>query len=133
MGFFSVNCLGCGHSLRSSHTHGHGHWTNFAVALTESGNRLVGEYDGYGRIGSYDAGIGAEPMSAYHRSCWMILGQPDHYTVDSDDASDQGYFCGSEPQKPATIEDLAELRAAAKREHEEARKAWEEARASLED
>jgi hypothetical protein len=135
MGFFSVNCLACGHSLRSAHTHGRGHWTNYAVVFTQHGSRVIGEYDGYGRVGPDDPDddsiIGSDDVSAYHRACWMIVGQPNHFTVPSDDAYDQGYFVASEPPKPATLEDLAALRATVQREREEARKAMADARESL--
>lgn len=137
MGFFSVNCLGCGHSLRSPHTHGAGNWMSFAVVFPETGGKVLGEYDGYGRFMGRQGSEGDEPtigfdnVSAYHRACWMILGQPDHFTVASDDAHDQGYFCGSAPAKPTTMDDLAALRASAEYERNEARKSLHEAAASL--
>lgn len=131
MGFFSVNCLGCGHSLRSYAAHGAGHWTTFAVVLPRSGKRLAGEYDGYGRVGNHeDRVVGLEDASAYHRACWMVLGQPSGYTVRSEDASDQGYFVGAAPRRPLTLEDLATLRADAKREREESKQQWQDARES---
>jgi hypothetical protein len=131
MGLFSVNCLGCGHSLRSSGTHGHGHWTNYAVVLTQEGSRIVGEYDGYGNVGSYEDAVGHKDVSAYHRACWMLLGQPDHFTVASEHAVDQGYFAASEPCRPLTLGDLAALRAVAEQERKEAQRAWNDAYASL--
>lgn len=131
MGFFSVNCLGCGLSIRSAHTHGARHWTSFAVAFPENGPRLKGEYDGYGRLVSHtdedEPFIGFKPVSAYHRACWVVLGQPDHFTVESDSAGDQGYFVASEPKQPLTLEALAELREVAKRERDEARQARKDA------
>lgn len=136
MGFFSVNCIGCGHSLRSSHAHGAGNWMTFAVLFPETGGKVIGEYDGYGRVVGHDSDddeplIGFNYVSAYHRACWMILGQPDHFTVASSDAHDQGYFCGSSPAKPQTIEELAAMRADAQREREEANRSWREAQANL--
>jgi hypothetical protein len=68
-----------------------------AVALTENGSRLIGQYDGYGRIdtGDYDeSGIGGN-VALWHHACWEHAGKPD-FDKPSTNADDQGYFTGPE-------------------------------------
>lgn len=97
MGFFSANCLGCGHPLLPvcSTDEGINTWMSQAVVLTQDGDRFVGEYDGYGRVGSCcdedgDSGVGFG-AACWHRACWIQAGRPE-FTKASDHAADQGYF-----------------------------------------
>lgn len=68
-------------------------WMSQAVALTPDGQRLLGEYDGYGRIG--EVGNEDQIEAAYlHRACWEVAGKPDFeaYGTPSGYAADQGWF-----------------------------------------
>lgn len=99
MGFFSWNCKGCGKSIRSRYTEaGYENWMQHAVALSQNGSRIIGEYDGYGRIdapGMYEeADIGQTPC-LWHQACWEHAGTPE-YDGPSESAEDQGYFIGPE-------------------------------------
>ena len=106
------------------------------VALTPTGACVRGVYDGYGSILSDTSRegeglIGYEPVAAYHRACWVLLGQPRKVEKLSDGALDQGYFCATQPEVPMTIEDLARLREANAEHDREAEAALEEAFQSL--
>lgn len=49
MGFYSSNCLDCGHPLLSDRaTNEINAWMNLGVAITRDGSLLKGCYDGYG-------------------------------------------------------------------------------------
>jgi hypothetical protein len=87
MGFFSYECRGCGRSLLSSAvTSG---WMKQAVAMSESGDMAIGEYDGYGRINGFEL-MDVRP-ECWHRSCWEVSGKP-KFSKPSPHAKDQGYF-----------------------------------------
>lgn len=89
MGFFSYNCNGCGHPLLSAYaTDRENAWMQQAVALSANENRLVGEYDGYGRIGGNE--IDDNPC-VWHRACWERAGRPNTFK-ESTRAACQGYF-----------------------------------------
>lgn len=90
MGFFSYNCRGCGHSLLSSYSADKGinEWMTEAIALFPNGDRVSGEYDGYGRLGFAD---GLDGAACWHRACWEQAGKPD-FDEASRSAADQGYF-----------------------------------------
>lgn len=92
MGFFSNDCLGCGHPLLSSYVVSDvNRWMTKGVAITPSGDITTGEYDGYGRLDDHDA-IGLDPVSAWHRACWVKAGKPTEYQGPSKNSDDQGFF-----------------------------------------
>lgn len=91
MGMFSWNCKACGYSLRECRGCTEDGWQADVVILLENGSRIFGEYDGYGRVGSFDAAHAYETPCVYHRACWELVGRPE-YDGPSDDAHDQG-FC----------------------------------------
>lgn len=94
MGFFSYNCKECGHPLLSpgATDKGINDWMSQAVVLTDGGSRIIGEYDGYGRVGGYDGGLDGEVC--LHVACWEKAGKPEvsRYDSGSDSAEDQGFF-----------------------------------------
>ncbi len=126
MGFFSVDCPGCGHSIRPhAATREESRWMCDAVGLSGDGDRVGGEYDGYGRINRWNTD-GAE---VWHRACYTLAGRPD-FTKPSRHARDQGYFVGEyDPPMPTTPEAVAALRGGSDRQREEARRSMTEARA----
>lgn len=127
MGFFSCLCPGCNHSIRSYHAvKDDSEWMMRAVALNAAGSRIVGEYDGYGRVG--DGDLELECYEIWHYACWKIAGKPE-FSKPSAHAADQGYFVGKyDPKEPKTPEDLLALKRAAKKAAEDRRKEMEEYR-----
>jgi len=99
MGFFSWNCKGCGRSIRNRHANaGLDSWMSKAVFLLKNGTRVLGEYDGYGRLDQLefdDAGVDGGMSEWWHQACWEHAGKPD-FSAPSGHASDQGYFTGPE-------------------------------------
>lgn len=92
MGMFSWNCEACGFSLRDCSGCSEDSWMGTAVVLTPDDSRVIGHYDGYGRVGeSFDMGETDGKFTVYHKACWVLAGKPE-YTVTSKDARDQG-FC----------------------------------------
>ena len=93
MGFFSYNCLECGHPLLSSGATDQGinEWMTDCVVLTYCGSRILGEYDGYGCVGDSKS---ADGSACLHRACWEKAGKPeyDRYGKASSNAADQGWF-----------------------------------------
>lgn len=93
MGFFSYDCKECGHPLlcRQATDAGINDWMSDAVALGPDGSRILGEYDGYGRIGDTDS---LHWAACLHRACWELAGKPewDRYGSPSAQSADQGWF-----------------------------------------
>jgi len=91
MGFFSWNCKGCGQSIKAPYNlPGDIAWQNDAVCQLENGTRVVGKYDGYGRLGSIE-GDDLFMAEWWHQKCFKAAGRP-NFTSRSTDAQDQGYF-----------------------------------------
>ena len=92
MGLFSWNCKKCDHSIKSPYNLPTGwEYMNEAVVLREGEDPVIGEYDGYGRIGAYEVAGWPDDPEMWHKKCWENAGKPE-YTGDSDYAEDQGYF-----------------------------------------
>jgi hypothetical protein len=95
MGFFSYNCKECGHPLlsRGATDKGINEWMSQGVALLPNDGRILGEYDGYGRLGN-DDDEGIQEAAWLHRACWEVAGKPEyqHYGTSSSGAKDQGWF-----------------------------------------
>jgi hypothetical protein len=92
MGFFSWNCKACGHPLLSPQaTEDKNKWMTKGVALTPDGSTIIGDYDGYGCLGSYDYNDDGE-AEMYHHACWALAGMPREFKEVSEDARDQGWF-----------------------------------------
>jgi hypothetical protein len=116
MGLFSWNCKCCGHPALSRHATdvGINDWMNAVVILEKNGDRISGEYDGYGRAGHWDYNERNEEPCLYHLACWEIAGKP-AYSGPSTYANDQGYFFDDgahdmlDPRQehPADLRDLA--------------------------
>ena len=107
MGFFSWDCVRCGKSIRSPYAvDRHTGWMADAIVITHDGCLLKGEYDGYGRVGSYEIDIDCchEPCM-YHKKCWEELGKPMDYKP-SNSAADQGYFVDDLEAPEPTKDDL---------------------------
>ena len=105
-------CIGCQESLRSHlSTMPKSRWMTDAVLLFEDGDRVSGEYDGYGRVGAKldPDGLRDSVFCVYHRACWEALGRPT-FVAPSARAADQGYFVGEfHPSEPKTIGDCINL------------------------
>lgn len=97
MGFYSYLCMECGHPLlpACAADEGINEWMTAGVALFSNGDRLSGEYDGYGRLDGRDELDGA---ACLHRACWEKAGKPEFskYGKGSASAPDQGYFFNDE-------------------------------------
>ena len=97
MGFFSWNCNGCNKSIRSQYSISEDtEWMKRAVVIFPNGSRIIGEYDGYGRINDHDFyeahGFNYETkFSMWHEKCWEESGHPE-FTEPATNAEDQGYF-----------------------------------------
>lgn len=92
MGLFSQNCNGCGHpALCWRATDEINRWMNDVVAVQPNGSVIVGDYDGYGSVGSVEYAIGGA-ATVWHRACWDKAGRPSDYRGESEAADDQGWF-----------------------------------------
>ena len=101
MGVFSWDCNICGHSMLSPDSVGtfsddpksddrhDNSWMMEVVVFLEGGTRLIGVYDGYGRVNAND--MADYNACCYHKSCWEKAGKPE-YTEPSESSRDQGYF-----------------------------------------
>lgn len=97
MGMFSFNCKECDHPMlsRPATDKGINEWMSDVVLLTENGSRIIGEYDGYGGVGSSgDDDDYYEGGCFVHKACWEKHGKKDYegYGGPSDHANDQGWF-----------------------------------------
>jgi len=91
MGFFSWNCKSCGHPMLSPYVLSDiNAWMNQVVVQFGNGTRLIGEYDGYGRVNDIEFDYGSKP-ECYHLSCWKAEGEPG-YDCESVTSRDQGFF-----------------------------------------
>lgn len=94
MGFFSWDCRRCGHPLLGPaglDPDGTNDWMMDGVALSKRGDRIFGEYDGYGRLDGLELlDMEGEP-EVYHAACFELAGQPE-FTEPSRSSDDQGYF-----------------------------------------
>jgi hypothetical protein len=114
MGFFSYLCKECSHPLlsRPATSPGINDWMAQAVVLTNRGGRIIGEYDGYGRVGGNEEA--SEYGACLHEACWEKAGKPDfdHYGSPSKNAPDQGWFfddADHDMLDPRILEDREEL------------------------
>ena len=91
MCFFSWNCQSCNHPMLSPHaTNKVNDWMTQVVVQFEDGTRMIGEYDGYGRVNGVSFNYDDSP-ECYHFSCWEASGTP-AYDCESISSRDQGYF-----------------------------------------
>lgn len=106
MGFFSWDCKGCTHSVREGHRDD---WMTKAVVLEEGGSRVVGFYDGYGRVGDGEFEIqNVNAPEVWHHACWLAAGKPE-YSGPSRPARDQGLTDYDLPA-PRHMQDVEGLR-----------------------
>ena len=97
MGFWSHDCKCCGKSVRSYYARTpKTEWMTKVVIEAADETRLVGQYDGYGRIGHTHVPEGA---TWYHKACWTLMGKPG-YQGPSRSSKDQGYFTDTEFEEP---------------------------------
>jgi len=94
MGMFSWECPACNFSIRDCGGCCEDNWQGEAVVLTPGGSRIIGTYDGYGRIGGTELGEQIDDFAIYHKACWELAGKPE-FTKPSRHAADQG-FCITE-------------------------------------
>ncbi len=127
MGLFSWDCVGCEHPLLKpdSTDYDVNVWMNNCVAVLKSGKKVVGFYDGYGRLTptmreavefddsnavSINPGTRAESPTVYHRACWELLGQPDDYAGPSQSSDDQGHFFEARAHRYLKPRDLERMK-----------------------
>ena len=94
MGLFSWQCKKCDHSIKSPYNLPTGwEYMNECVLLEPDGAIIMGEYDGYGRIGPEEREVNWESgePEMWHKKCWENEGKP-QYSGESDSAEDQGFF-----------------------------------------
>jgi len=91
MGMFSWDCVACGFSIRDCGVCSEGNWMGKAVVLTPGGSRVIGEYDGYGRVAGMELGDQIDDFAMYHKACWELADKPE-FEKPSRHARDQG-FC----------------------------------------
>ncbi len=123
MGCFSWNCRGCGFSANMD-----GPWMSKVVVLDANESRIVGDYDGYGRVGSTELNDLDGKFELWHQSCWRVAGKPE-YSKPSLSARDQGLQNHDndfpEPTKLEHLLALNELRGdLERREREKIRQVW---------
>ena len=94
MGLFSWNCKKCSHSIKSPFNVPSGwEYMTEAVVLREGEEPVIGEYDGYGTVGSLDVNsFGDDEPEMWHKVCWEKAGKPNRYTGGSEYSQDQGFF-----------------------------------------
>lgn len=107
MGHFTYRCKHCGHDILDSQStwKGLNEWMSSAVVLTEDGSRIKGEYDGYGRVGSFDGDDLVDGDNVWvHEACWREAGKPDYEDYDGPSAGSQhsGYNEGDLLPEPGT-------------------------------
>jgi hypothetical protein len=128
MGFFSWNCKACGHSVISSYAvESNNEWMTMAVVLTEDGDMIRGEYDGYGRVGHYDYNEDGSDPEMYHEACWEVIGKPTEFSGPSESARDQGYFFDNDVHNvhpPRDMQELHNLKVAGDLAEQACRNAW---------
>lgn len=125
MGFFSYDCKGCEHSMRSEYAvTPETEYMMEVLAITPQGELIgagdnayghdvQGYYDGYGRINvfglkeypesevTYDIPYNADnnchgQWDVWHTRCWEEAGKPVAWTGGSPSSPDQGYFFDEE-------------------------------------
>jgi hypothetical protein len=126
MGFFSWDCKGCTHSVREGSP---ADWMTKAAVLTEEGSRVVGSYDGYGRVGEGEAEVqNMTKPEVWHHACWVAAGKPE-YTGPSPSARDQGMtdYDVARPRHMQDVEALREVKQTMLREmREKTKRVWTE-------
>jgi hypothetical protein len=131
MGFFSWNCKACGHSILSHHAiESNNEWMTRAVILNSDGEIMRGEYDGYGRCGSYDYNESCGDPEMYHEACWEVIGKPTEFTGASESSRDQGYFFDDNVHNvhpPKDLRDLENIKIAGDLAEKACRSSWEAA------
>jgi len=97
MGFFSWDCKCCGHpALSPMAVNDINKWMNEVVVLSPEGSRLIGSYDGYGRVDEAELfdffdDFNVEAPELWHKACWIKAGKPE-YSGPSVRSEDQGWF-----------------------------------------
>jgi hypothetical protein len=78
MGMFSWDCNGCGFAMRDCRSCSEGGWMAHAVCLTPDGSRVIGQYDHYGNLGSFNLVDLSGKFAIYHKACWELAGKPEY-------------------------------------------------------
>lgn len=89
MGMFSWDCNACGFAMRDCCDCAKDGWMGEAVCLTPDGSRVIGHYDHYGKLGSYNLVDQRGPFAIYHKACWELAGRPE-YDKPARHSRDQG-------------------------------------------
>jgi hypothetical protein len=78
MGMFSWDCNGCGFAMSDCTNCSAGGWMGHAVCLTPDGSRVIGQYDHYGNLGSFNLVDQRGTFAIYHKACWELAGKPEY-------------------------------------------------------
>jgi len=110
MGFFSWDCMGCGHSIKAPYNlAAKNKWQNDVVVIKPEGDKFEGKYDGYGRIDDEDVfpnSTVADTCAWWHERCWDDAMPADQaFSEPSPHAHDQGYFYDLDPKTGEPIKD----------------------------
>ncbi len=90
---FSFKCKSCKHPALMSNLRPINRWMNDVIVIFKDGERVVGQYDGYGGLGEGKRRFGfSESFTLYHQACEEVLGAPQKYAGKSLSAADQGHF-----------------------------------------
>jgi hypothetical protein len=97
VGFFSQACAAktiCGGKdiLAPYNIPDGAEWMNDAVVITPDGDRISGDYDGYGTVDGTEYAIG-EGNTVFHKACWELTGRPTVHTPGASGHDEtQGFF-----------------------------------------
>jgi hypothetical protein len=127
MGFFSWDCKCCGESIKSGND-----WMGKAVAVSDDGSVVSGEYDGYGRLetrlGEVELVDAEGHFALYHAKCYTLAGKPG-YNGPSRSAADQG--CGKSEKEPETLADIADIKRRSARRAKDRAKSWQKSKTKM--
>ena len=101
-------------------------WMAQAILQTEDGSRVIGEYDGYGRINHSSEVMDFDKPEVWHLACWKAAGRPE-YSGPSESARDQGLhdYTVCVPRHVQDVEALREIKQTEDRkQREEIRRVW---------
>lgn len=95
MGQFSFNCAVCTHEILHGNIQGYTAFTH-AVVLWENGDRITGEYDGYGRVGEMELtdDLMNGEASILHKPCYKKGMEYSELPHPSGRARNQGFWPG---------------------------------------
>lgn len=135
MGFFSWDCVECGHPALSPKAVNNNKINLWMTQVVVHHDRHVyrGEYDGYGEVVGALGGLDLVDLDGEaclrHQACWEVQGKPG-YSKPSRSSADQGFFFEDPDHamaRPQTPEDIQVGRELAEQSRERTQQAWKQA------